>query len=536
VSAPTPHVSWREWRTRLPWWLLLPIVCQFSFAWIGFSPTDDGWLQAVARRLLDGEVPHRDFIFLRPALSAYLQVPLIWVGGDHLIWWSRLWGWLELAAIAWLWSGIVGLTGLRRACAYVIATLLSAHTFPVMAWHTLDGLVLCTCAVALAQRGWLRTGFFCVGCAALCRQNFAFFAPILLLAVGGPWRFWFVAGFWSALPSLLYLGGLALVGGADDFVRQIAASGGAFHDAAFIRPMQKPWLWGGAAAGLLVVFLARRRPIAAPLLFLALVLLLAAQLAAGPAFVKAGAFQLFGACAVWVVAKRERLLGLSALGLAWTTLISMGYDTPILAAAPLLLVLGRLTLREFEAHPRVPLVALVVVLAVATATTWARLRYPYGDAPAWELTWNVGDALPGGSGVRTNPRTIAHLAELRELALEREHRGVPYAVLTDFSAHWISSAQRNLLLVEWAQETEIGPPGPVQDRFFAALDALPPQTEIFVQKYFAPGFGWGLLPVGKTWKFYHAQHHVQSTWTKQAETRFFEIYVRPVERSSPPTR
>ena len=87
-------------------WLLLPAACHIGFSWIGFNPTDDGWLQAVARRIADGQLPHRDFIFVRPALSAVFQVPLVWWGGDFVIWLSRLWGWVTLAAVCWIWSAI----------------------------------------------------------------------------------------------------------------------------------------------------------------------------------------------------------------------------------------------------------------------------------------------------------------------------------------------------------------------------------------------------------------------------------------------
>src|SRR5688500_14762311 len=88
-------------------WLPVPLACHVGYSWIGFNPTDDGWLPAVARRLVEGEVPHRDFIFVRPVLSALLQVPLVVWGGDHVVWLSRLWGWLTLAAVCWIWTRLL---------------------------------------------------------------------------------------------------------------------------------------------------------------------------------------------------------------------------------------------------------------------------------------------------------------------------------------------------------------------------------------------------------------------------------------------
>lgn len=530
---PVPLAN-RTWREIAPWWLLLPLACQASFGWIGFNPTDDGWLQAVARRLLEGEVPHRDFIFLRPALSAYLQVPVVWLGGDHVIWWSRLWGWLELAAIAWLWSGIVGLRGVPRGIGYVGATLLSAHTFPVMAWHTIDGILFCTIAVRLAQRGWLRSAFLCVGCAALCRQNFAVFAPLLLCGLGGPVRGWFAAGFWSALPALLYLAALAAVGAAGDFVLQIGSSGDAFLTTAFMRPLSQPALWLGLLLGALSLLHLRVRPRSGVIWFVAITLILATLLANGPFSIRGGSHILFGACAVWCLAARERLLAWTALGLGWATMISMGYGTPALAAAPLLLVFARLTLGGRENERGVTIGVLVALLAVVTAFTWARLRFPYCDAPAWTLKWDAGSALPGASGLHTNPRTIANLAELRELTLDREARRIPYVVLTDFSAHWVRSGQRNLLPVDWPSDTEIGPSPAVRQRFWNALENLPPETEVFVQRYTVSLYGSSLLPIDPTWRYFHAQQVLRDNWQKRGETRFFEIFVRPARLSPPP--
>jgi hypothetical protein len=33
---------------------------------LGLNPTDDGFTLAYARRILDGQIPHRDFVIIRP--------------------------------------------------------------------------------------------------------------------------------------------------------------------------------------------------------------------------------------------------------------------------------------------------------------------------------------------------------------------------------------------------------------------------------------------------------------------------------------
>lgn len=91
-------------RTRIAAPLAAAALALFShvlYSPLGFNATDEGWMLAGSRRLLDGEVPHRDFISLRPAGSSLLHVPEVAFGGDHVILLSRLAAWIQYGVIAW---------------------------------------------------------------------------------------------------------------------------------------------------------------------------------------------------------------------------------------------------------------------------------------------------------------------------------------------------------------------------------------------------------------------------------------------------
>lgn len=60
---------------------VLASVAHLLFSPLGFNPTDDGFVLAMSRRLLEGEVPHRDFISIRPVASAVFHKPLVALGG-----------------------------------------------------------------------------------------------------------------------------------------------------------------------------------------------------------------------------------------------------------------------------------------------------------------------------------------------------------------------------------------------------------------------------------------------------------------------
>src|SRR5881392_1943649 len=84
--------------------LFVPLLSHWLFSWMGFTPTDDGFTLAYSRRLLDGQVPHRDFIIIRPFFSPLLHVPEVWLGGASTLWLSRLIVWLQFACLAAAWT------------------------------------------------------------------------------------------------------------------------------------------------------------------------------------------------------------------------------------------------------------------------------------------------------------------------------------------------------------------------------------------------------------------------------------------------
>ena len=129
-------------------------LSHFFFSPLGFNPTDDGFILAYSRRILDGQVPHRDFISIRPILSAIVHAPEMVIGRDHTFLTSRFVVWLQFASMAWLWVWIMGTVtrlhlGLANKVLLALITFtVSVHTFPIMAWHTIDGLFFISIGLA----------------------------------------------------------------------------------------------------------------------------------------------------------------------------------------------------------------------------------------------------------------------------------------------------------------------------------------------------------------------------------------------------
>lgn len=538
-------------------WLLLPVTCHIGFSWIGFNPTDDGWLQAVARRIADGQLPHRDFIFVRPALSAVFQVPLVWWGGDLVIWLARLWGWVTLGAVCWIWSGLLLPESslqprLLRHLLYSSALLLCAHSFPVMAWHTIDGMLLCSIAVMFASRGTPRAraaAFFFAGLAVLCRQNFGPFAPLLLIALGLPSRGWVAAGMWSALPAAIYTSIYIATGSLDTFLQQIWSTSGAFHTAAIKPFLTNPHAWGGIVAGALAgtgVHLSSSRqrwPWLPGSLFALACTGLVLALWKSPMSFHLAAYALFGMCTGLVLVALwhrppagDRLTMLSALALGWTTTISLGYNSPALMSGVLLMLAWKLLHPSKAPAPSrtssAGLVPPVVALAsIAVAFSHARQTFPYCDRPAAELRSEAGEVLAGARHLRTNAVTFEALSELQALTAQCEAEGRPYAILTDCAAYWIRSSQPNLLPCEWPQETELGFSPDLHRRLIGALEKLPPNTWIIVQRHLIAAYAWGIQPVPPDAPFYFTQNWLARQSRLLRKTNHFSVFAPPPPRS-----
>jgi hypothetical protein len=532
-------------------WLPVPIACHVGYSWIGFNPTDDGWLPAVARRLAEGEVPHRDFIFVRPVFSALLQIPLVHWGGEHVIWLSRLWGWLTLGAVCWIWTSLLAREAsppLRYVC-YVVSLLFCAHTFPIMGWHTIDGLLFCTIAVALltqdtpARRS---IAFFTAGTAALCRQNFALFPPLLLLAVGGGPKTWFSAGIWSALPSAIYIGLIALLGGGSDFFEQFWAAGGSLSEVAVHRYLRDPLFWIGLVAGLgiaaVLALLGQRLAayvrIIPTTLFLMLTACAAGLLWYGPTYYPANTITLFGLILglsvillLRGVSVNDRLILISVLGLAWVSAISIGYHTPGLMSGVLLLGgwrLLHLLARTSIANPPATVSMLLSAIAVSFAFSHARHTFPYRDRSSTELTFEAGLALDGATGLRTNGLTYATLADLSALMRRFNREGRNSAVLTDCAAVWIRSPNPNPLPCDWPQGIELGYRANLMRRMTDTITNMPGDSRIIVQKYLISDYDRGGILMPKDASYYYIQNWVARHCERVLDTPFFTVYSPPL--------
>jgi hypothetical protein len=193
--------------------LVVPTLAHLLFSWRGFAPVDDGFTLAYSRRILEGQVPHRDFIIIRPFISPLLHTPFV-LFGEYTYWASRFFVWFQFACISWAWVCIAdrafgdpfdNATKLFVALASFAA---SVHYFVLTAWHTVDGLFLASIGVWVLitrqHKGARIFGYLLIATTYLCKQSFLFVAPLTILLLGD-WRekkYWLTI----TLPAVVLIG------------------------------------------------------------------------------------------------------------------------------------------------------------------------------------------------------------------------------------------------------------------------------------------------------------------------------------------
>lgn len=514
--------------------IALPLVAHLWLSRGGYAPADDGMILALARRLVSGEVPHRDFISVRPVGSGLVHAPFL-LAGELGYWMSRWFVWCQLGAIAWACVRILESytqpLGHRRYALAVLVFIATAHSFPVMAWHTLDGVCASCLGVALVRTraGQARLlGYFLIGFSCICKQGFVLSATVAFVALGGHRSLRHAVA--ALAPGALYILVLGLTGGLADAVQQLTLTGGTLLEEVYEMYTGVNALIG-VVLGALVLLVDRwagpraarwaHAVVVAPLF----IGLFARVLAWPPPLALAMySFTLVAYLAIVLVAQRgeHRSLVVIALGLGMATSLSHGYLTPALGSG-MLAIAVLLPRSPGPADAPLPDAALLAITAIALAGfITLRTQYVYLD-DAQHLTHDLGDTLPGGRLIRTSERTHAMLAELRHTSDAVTARGRRYAVIPDAPGWWAFAAQHNPLDVDWWMAIELGFDHPaLVGRAQHALDAQRGRITILVQKYGIEAPDNGLVPVSDDYS--SLPSYLRTHWREVGETTYFRLY------------
>jgi hypothetical protein len=528
--------------------LVVPALTHLLFSWRGFAPVDDGFTLAYSRRILEGQVPHHDFIIIRPFVSPLIHTPFVLFGGDYTYWASRLFVWFQFACISWAWVCVINrafnhpFSSATKLFIGLVSFAASVHYFVLTAWHTVDGLFLSSIGlwILLAQKhkGGRVAGYLLIAAAYLCKQSFVFMAPLSVLLLGD-WRekkYWLTI----TLPAALYGAYLLVTGSFSEGILQLTSHSN------LVSTGVGGYLNYGTLLGILVGYcsvllsstgvvpLLRPRRVARYIGASILIVTPAAFIAVGLYRGSLGvvSFGVFGMvlgvvlyCAWRGIARDEDKIPivLLALLLAWSASLSVGYNFPALLLGPLFAILSAFVYSaRGSLHLRFLQTTLVVAgVAILLSFGVARPYYIYREQPSSELTSALDGVLPGGRLIYTNPNTYEFLVDLNNVTSAVSARGKTYAIVPDAPGYWVQSRQLNPLLVDWPQPVELGNQY-LTDRVTRDLAARRGEVVVIVQKVHAFYLADGFVPLDEDQ--YAVVRFVREHFRKTSETEFFELY------------
>ncbi|MCX7019297.1 MAG: hypothetical protein WCK47_01585 [bacterium] len=546
---------------RFVWKLLffaLPIVYFFAYGRYGLAQRDDGFVLALAWRVINGEWPHRDFIYVRPAIPCYVHaLPLLLLPeslqmiSDRFLFYVMAAAsnyWFASAIDRWLPLRRIGLEKFLLAS---VSFIFSVHNFPPMAWTTTDGIFFICLGFYLLTRGphpgWIAGGMAGVILGLLCKQSF-FAMPVIAIAVAGAlygWRAAVTAVASSAVLGALVAGAAVMMGVYGPFMAQTTnttARGGIFIYNGFIVYLLEWKLYLAPAAVLIVLRVAaswRKLPEALTrhLYGAAGSLLCAAVMGESLYYaLKTQSFHIpipmarsllfLGVISFMLLWRPLRdkatILPGAFIVLSWSVSATNGYITPALCSGPLVYSIFYASVNMFS--PGWSRFAVQFLLWGGLITFAVANQFPYQCAPSWKCVYDMGKLFRKASFIRTDEANYERYKELKELAAKYggNFKTLPCVPL----ANYLTST-RSPIQLDWAEDFEL--PGkwtPVAqklDRSGAAVflfkDLM--DTELLPQYSFGG--------INSTITFY-----VKETWKRVEAGKHYDVYKREDGSTSSP--
>jgi len=545
----------------------------------GFNPSDDGVILAQSYRLIQGLVPHLDFISIRPVGSAVLhslhfisplplEVSARWLTLFQYLSYSLLWVWL-----------MVRFTRIRKYRGLIFyfllgvwAFLLNQNFYNLFPWTTIDALFWIVIALSFylpdpkgifQKRAWFKVALitFFASMAALSRQTFALPALIIVLSLayhGIRRKKWMqlIAGFIiGAIPVILYFSVLVMNAAMPLFLEQMTGRTELIDTGIrefFVQFWDSPVVW----FHILVVFLLLlyrltegsgsgtvfrialipmgRYAFAAIFTLMAFSAFLFPESLFGQSFM-----QFWMLVLLWVfeevtrqIKPQQRRWFLWVVIISWTSAISLGDNAPVFALGLInVTALGYILFQfaergfSFRRLANFQIISTALLLVLIFLSIRSQRKINYRDVSAGDQEYVMGELFPEFGKIKTNENCYSYIEEIDNLYQEL---GFPYGrfvVLPNAAIIYPILGSPNPLPVDWMQGPEfIGSEKFLNEGISSAVSG----KEIFflIDKYNSKRFADSLLPAKYPEDFYpYMEGIIDLTEEYPLESRWFNIRV-----------
>lgn len=467
--------------------LLAAVTITFLvFAKYGMHIADDGIILASAKRIVvDLQIPHRDFISLRPVGTFFLWAPIVLSDSDFIILASRFLVMFQFGLIAYFWISLfeyfynTALSRTNWALLFLAVFFFNFNIFWLFPLYTTDGVFFCSLGAWLIFRApstIQNLGFLTLGIAGLAKQNFFGFIPIVILCSGNIKNY--RSYIFSMVPALAYLFWLHQADALNDFLIQLRQY--PFHSTFFragVTPLIKSkYFFIGLFLGILFqINFKKYKNLAISITFTFTVFLFFRRLLL-PGYHRFLMY-IFGlnlSLLIFSLKNKDyefsKYLGLSC-SLGWISSFSLVFQNPHSAGylvPPVLYIFSKhLQLRNNFKR----IVSLLSLASIIFCFSYHRYFFTFENSTSMRTPHEIDHEFPGAKGMIVGDLMFKILNSAHELYLKYSKESRKVALIPAFTNFWLKKEYKNPLPVLWLVGTDIVGEGLVQ-KVIDAIDRM----------------------------------------------------------------
>ncbi len=522
------------------------VIGFYAFARMGMHVADDGILLAATKRIIiDGEIPHRDFISLRPLGTFIFWAPTVLFGGEYTNTLSRLVVMLQFGLIAFFWLSLLErhadfkLKSFYWSLLYIVTYFFCFNTFWLFPLYTTDGVFFSSLGIWLTysdRKDLKYLGFFFVGLASLSKQNFAAMIPATLLATK---HFKDYKAYFAALAApFLYFVWMSMTGALSDFRLQMSQYpfSTTFLNAGVFPYLKSKYFFMGLGLGITAIlpekWKGKQIKVLVSLFFLAHIiqtLLLKGYLSRVPIFLAGFAIPLM----IHYLSKKSFSLATHLFlgcSLAWVSSFSLAFQYPH-AAGYLVPAIIFYLFKNFPINQRSykPLSVLLTIV-LCFSFTYHRYTYTFENNTAFHTPHVIKNEYPGAKGMVVGKLMFDIFKDLNSKFNKYQQSDTKVAILPDFTNYWVTRNQKNPLPHLWLVATDIVSE-PLISRITNRINQLESGSIFIIENYHGYSLHWKpngeqVLIKPTNWDFIinRVLEHIKSNSKLIETSQFFDIY------------
>lgn len=433
----------------------------------GIDEGDMGSIFGISWSMYNGNFPHRDFVYIKPAFSPYFHSLPLYISETYGYLINRYLYFIQVFMYSYLASAIAfKLLKLPKKHLYLIAiisALVSIHNYPPMPWNTVDGLFFSIIGLHFINQTsrkwfWIVIGAFFLFLGALCKQSFYFFPPLVgvFLLLRKDYKAFFKLSISGLLFALVFLLLFWWQNALDPFIEQMFSF---TPGSSLLNTGVKSYYLGikfhvfEILIAIIIIWLAKKYLSKNTTFLLVHILIISVFVWL---YIKNESLYIplrYGIVHIlWLfgilysilksIKNRKYTILVVFFGLSWCASISNGYNTPIDFSMPSILFVSILALEEtFVIKKWIPPLLIFLYLG----TFYLGYQYPFNEDNRNQLNYDLGDLHPRLQTIRTSEERYDKFKELKVLS----NKYANFTILPSMTlGHYITNTV-NPIGVDW---------------------------------------------------------------------------------------